>query len=305
MHNECNKQIITDILDSQNLTWKESGDQYIVCQCLNPEHNDSNPSMYINTEVFYGQCFGCGYQVFPEFFIDSEETLEDLQLLSGYQQLKKKLEIEELVEGENIFYLPKRSGKLMEYRGLSKEIIDAAGIYKCNVGRYENRVIFPFYSKNSALRGYTSRWLGHVPNSSFPKYIHSKGIRTSDFILYGKLIADLRLDASELVVTEGVLDALILIQHGVAATPSLGFRTPSDLWVVEAIQLGVEKIILAWDNDDAGISHMKKLYKDWSNKIPTELGFYNKKTMMLYKQDKYKDFHELYTEFLDKLITHK
>jgi len=297
------KEIITQLIDDMNIVWKDSGQDFILCQCLSEEHDDKNPSMFIATEIGYGRCQGCGFEVFPETFIKDEQTLETHKLVSGYQQIKKKLELEVLVDGEDIFHLPPKDtkSKLTEYRGIPKEIIDAAGMYKCSVGRYENRIIFPFYSKNGSLRGYTSRWLGDVPNSSFPKYIHSKGIRTSDHILYGKLIKDLQLDASELVVTEGNLDALILIQHGIAATPSLGFRTPSDLWVLESIQLGVDKVILAWDNDEAGLSNMSKLYKDWLSKVPTQLGYYNPKTQLLYKQEKYKDFHEFYTEFIDKL----
>ena len=298
------KQVVTDLLDSMQLTWKDSGQDFILCQCMSPEHKDSNPSMFVQTEIGYGRCQGCGYEVFPDTFIKDETTLEHHKLVSGYQQIKKKLELEELVEGEEIFFLPPNSGEeLNEYRGLSKDIIDKAGIYKCITGRYEDRIIFPFYGLNGALRGYTSRTLKDLSketNSAFPKYIHSKGIRTSDHILYGKLIKDLKLDASELVVTEGNMDALILLQNGIAATPSLGFRTPSDLWVVESIQLGVDKVVLAWDNDAAGLEHMKKLYIDWLGKVPTELGFYNKKVQSLYRQEKYKDFHEFYTEFLDK-----
>ena len=295
------KQVITGLLDSMNLTWKDSGQDFLLTQCMSPDHDDSNPSMFIQTEIGYGRCQGCGFEVFPDTFIKDESTLEEHKLLSGYIQIKKKLELEELVDGEDIFYLPKASKEqLEEYRGLSKEIIDAASMYKCDIGRYENRIVFPFYSLNGQLRGFTTRWLGEVPNSSFPKYIHSKGIKTSDHILYGKLIKDLGLDASELVVTEGNMDALILIQNGIAATPSLGFRTPSNLWVLEAIQLGVDKVVLAWDNDTAGHEHMRKLYKDWTNKFPTELGYYNNRTMSLYKQERYKDFHEYYTEFIAK-----
>ncbi len=294
------KQVITDLLDSMDLVWKDSGQDFILTQCMSPEHNDSHPSMFIQTEIGYGRCQGCGFEVFPETFIKDETTLEHHKLTSGYQQIKKKLEIEELVEGEAIFYLPLDSGKeLKEYRGLNEKIIKAAGMYECHTGRFENRVIFPFYSLNNKLRGFTSRWLGHVPNSGFPKYIHSTGIKTSNHILYGQLIRDLGLDPSELVVTEGNMDALILLQNGIAATPSLGFRTPSELWVLESIQLGVDKVILAWDNDEAGHKHTSKLYKDWLAKIPTELGYYNKKTMAIYKTE-YKDFHEYFTEFIAK-----
>ena len=294
------KQIITDLLDSMNLTWKDSGQDFILTQCMSPDHDDSNPSMFLQTEIGYGRCQGCNYEVFPETFIKDETTLEHHQLVSGYQQIKKKLALEELVEGEVVFYLPPDSKEeLKEYRGLSEELIKTSDIYKCTRGRFENRIVFPFESLNGQLRGYTARWIGEMPDKSFPKYMHSKGIKPSDHILYGKLIRDLGLDASELVVTEGNMDALILIQNGIAATPSLGFRTPSDLWVIEAIQLGVDKVVLAWDNDNAGNENMIKLYKDWINKIPTELGYYNKKTRNLYKSE-YKDFHEYYTEFIDK-----
>lgn len=295
------KQVITDLLDSMNLEWKDSGQDFLLTRCMNPEHDDSSPSMFIQTEIGYGRCQSCGFQVFPETFIKDENTLEHHKLVSGYQQIKKKLELEEVVIGEEIFYLPPSNGEeLEEYRGLSVELMEKAEMYVCNKGRYDNRIIFPFHSLNGALRGYTSRWLGEVPSNGFPKYIHSKGIRTSDHILYGKLIKDLGLDCTELVVTEGVMDALILLENGIAATPSLGFRTPSDLWAIEAIQLGVDKVVLAWDNDTIGLEHMSKLYKDWLDKIPTQLGFYNAKTMGIYKQDKYKDFHEYYTEFINK-----
>ena len=299
------KQVITDLLDSMNLTWVDSGQDFILTQCMNVEHKYSHPSMFIDTEIGYGRCNGCGFQVFPETFIKDEETLEHHKLVSGYIQIKKKLELEELAFGEEVFYLPQVNEVLEEYRGISSETLKACGVYVCNKGRYENRVIFPFYTKNGALVGYTARYLqkeDEVLDSSFPKYLHAKGIKTSEHILYGKVLSDLKLDTGELVITEGVMDALAFIDRGIAASTSLGFRTPNDLWVIEAIMLGVDKVILAWDGDSAGVEHMSKLYKAWNDKIPTQLGYYNPKTMLLYKQDKYKDFHELFTSDLFKNI---
>ena len=290
------KQLVTDLLDAMELTWKDSGQDFILTQCMNPEHNDSSPSMFLQTEIGYGRCQSCGFQVFPETFIKDEKTLADHVLLSGYIQIKKKLELEEVIEGVDTFYLPPKSPKLLEeYRGLSKNIIEKAGMYICERGRYENRIIFPFYSKEDILRGYTSRILGEAPKS-VPKYIHSKGIKTSGHILYGKVIKELSLDCSTLFITEGCMDALALLDSGVAASTSLGFRTPSDLWAIEAIQLGVDKVVLIWDNDKIGLEHMSELYKDWNSKIPTELGYYNPRTKWIYKSE-FKDFHEAFESY--------
>lgn len=285
------KQIVTDLLDSMGLGHKDSGQDFILTQCMSPDHDDSNPSMFIQTEIGYGRCQGCGFEVFPETFIKDEASLEHHKLISGYQQIKKKLEIEQLVEGEDVFYLPEVSETIEEYRGLSQEIIDKAGLYISKKGRYENRVIMPFYSKGNVLRGFTSRWIGEVPNSSFPKYLHSSGIRTSDVILYGQVIVDLKLNPSTLYIVEGNMDSLALLSLGIPATPSLGFRTPSDLWVIESIMLGVDKVVILWDSDSAGSQHMTKLFKEWNDKIPTTLGYYDEHFSWFYKS-KYKDPHE-------------
>ena len=175
------------------------------------------------------------------------------------------------------------------------------GAYKTYSGKFKDRIIFPFFNYEGILVGYTGRYIGNGEyddeGNVIPKYRHSYGIEPSSHILFGKLIKDLKLDASTLIITEGSHDAYHLLQQGIAASPTLGFRSPDDNWVLEAIHLGVDKVILAWDNDNTGIDKMvgakHSLLPRWKEKIPTEVGIFNPNTKFLY-QSKFKDFGEYY-----------
>jgi DNA primase len=187
------------------------------------------------------------------------------------------------------------SSTVGDYRKLSEDFLQSIDAFKCSRGRFADRIIFPFYNMDNELVGYTGRYVGNSTDKSIPKYLHATGIQPSDHILFGKFIKDMIIDTSTLIVTEGSHDAYHLLQLGIAATPSLGFRTPSDSWVIEAIKLGVDRVILAWDNDNAGIEKMmgikQSLFNKWEEKIPTTLGIFDSRTKWLYKSN-FKDFGE-------------
>lgn len=297
------KQVITDWLDAQNLNWKDSGSGYILCQCPNPTHNDKHESAFCSTNEGWISCKACGHYVSPKTFISEDSNLQDLLLASRFNSIIHRLEekFHKTLVAPKTFSLPPYSAEVGEYRGLSAEFMETIGAYKCNNGRFADRIMFPFYNADGELKGYTGRYVGSSTDKSIPKYMHSTGIEPSNHILFGEIIKELELDTSELIVTEGSQDALCLLAIGIAATPSLGFRTPNDSWVIEAIELGVDKVILAWDNDNTGMDKMvgekNSLYSKWQDKIPTELGLFHKKTKWLYSST-FKDFGEAYEEVL-------
>ena len=51
---------VVDILQERKLEFKVSGRDYLV-RCLNPEHEDRNPSMRIDNITGIFNCFSCGY----------------------------------------------------------------------------------------------------------------------------------------------------------------------------------------------------------------------------------------------------
>ena len=290
------ENIIKEWLDSQNLSYKPSGHGYLLCQCPNPKHNDSHPSAFVSLNEGWISCKSCGYYVSPKTFTDGNLDLEELHMRHRFNQILDKFEKDNIDMNEREFSLPPIDEEVSDYRGLKKEFLNDIGAFISRRGRFVDRLVIPFYNSNDELVGYTGRYIGTSDDKSIPKYLHATGVQPSNHILFGKYIKDHLLGTSNtLIVTEGTQDALHLLQLGVVATPSLGFRTPNDLFVIEAIELGIDRIVLAWDNDNAGMDKMlnKKanLYGKWNAKLPTTLGIFDNKTKWLYKST-YKDFGE-------------
>ena len=297
------KDVIKSKLDSIGVKYTDTGSEWLLCQCLNPKHVDSKPSMFLH-ESGNGRCTSCGFTVHSSFFISDDDNLKELFSNRTFSDIISLLDkqYEELTPESVPVLPPKLVDVAKDYRGLSADLLHKCGAYVCNAGRFENRIIFPFMDSHNKLIGYTGRLISK--DSDAPKYLHSTGIKTNTSILYGKLIKDLSLPTTNgLVLVEGNLDALALIQQGIPATPLLGFKQPTASFVVEAIELGFDNFVLALDNDDAGHKHMYhknkeekdvSLLKAWNKHYPTTLGFYSAypQVKLLYKS-KCKDHHEL------------
>ena len=59
---------VEDLLTTKNIPFTPKGKDYVV-RCLNPEHDDNNPSMRIDQVTGVFNCFSCGYKgtVFAHF----------------------------------------------------------------------------------------------------------------------------------------------------------------------------------------------------------------------------------------------
>jgi len=290
------KKNIIEILEAKGLQYKDSGQNYLLSQCMNPNHKDTTPSMGINTEYGYGQCFTCGFYISPKQLLglSNQTNIQDMLLTNKFTHIINKLESKFQLHQSTTynFSLPPIDEEVNSYRGISKETLDTMGAYICRRGKFANRIIFPFYSITNELVGYTGRILDGYTHPA--KYLHATGMDSKSNIITGKLIKNLKLDASELIITEGHMDALHLIQLGVAATPMLGLKAPNDAWTLQAIKLGVERLILCFDNDAPGKERMigeSSLLTAFKEKIPTTLGLFDNKTKWLYKSN-FKDFGE-------------
>lgn len=112
-----------------------------------------------------------------------------------------------------------------------------------SAGKYYNRIIIPYFNKNDEVFYFQARSL----DGKEPKYLNPSkalyGIKTSE-ILYP---FDERKDY--VVVAEGPLDAMSLRAAGFNSTCTQG----SKMSVFQARALKGKKVILAYDNDTAGM----------------------------------------------------
>ena len=52
---------VEELLEQQKIPYKVSPKDFVV-RCLNPEHDDHNPSMRIDRVTGIYNCFSCGYK---------------------------------------------------------------------------------------------------------------------------------------------------------------------------------------------------------------------------------------------------
>ena len=113
--------------------------------------------------------------------------------------------------------------------------------YVSTEGRYAGRLIIPF-EEDSEIFYFQARALGEET----PKYLNpAEGWPKSSHILY-----PFDMDAESVVVCEGPLDAISLQIKGVNATCTMGCSVSE--YQVEALKEFEGKIVIGYDNDDAG-----------------------------------------------------
>lgn len=145
---------------------------------------------------------------------------------------------------------------LLTKRGLSNESID-----KFNLGVNEQgNISIPIKDISGNIIGIKFRANPFKEYSS--KYWHTKGLNNSIFNL------DSLKTNSELIITEGEFDAMILSQYGYSAISQTTGSSISINTLQELIKLKQPKrIIVALDTDTAGIRSMYNLAKDLDSLI--------------------------------------
>lgn len=288
------KDIIYTKLEALHKPIVVSGDDYILTTCFNPVHADTHPSFSINLNTGGGHCFGCGFSLPRDYFLDgelNEDELEELERGSKYHRLKTMYE-DEVKKG----YLipPPKSEDVSDFRGILPENIEKFGIYLCNIGKYSNRIVFPFLEKGEYV-GFTTRTLD---TNSKNKYMHNKGFRVKQ-VLYPYDVLSNNGYCDYVVVTEGIIDTIILIQDGINSICNFGVANNfSKEKIAKLLSLGVEKIYLMFDKDEAGSNAEAIILADWSYGEYIEIeSARNLKALNAFYESDHKD----YSEFKDNL----
>jgi len=120
--------------------------------------------------------------------------------------------------------------------------------YVSTEGRYAGRLIIPFV-ENSEIFYFQARALGEQT----PKYLNP----SDDWPRPSHILYPFDEEADSLVVCEGPLDAISLQLQGVNATCTMGCSVSE--YQVEALKEFKGRIIIGYDNDDAGRRGVSKL----------------------------------------------
>ena len=235
------ESLIYGKLKTLNKKYTHTGNNFIMTTCLNPKHFDTKPSFSINTSTGFGKCFGCGYTVVKEYWINGKLDKEQIEMLDRNLMYQPLLNKKEDVEKKVFVVMPPKTRKVEEgYRGFLKDTIDDFSMYICDIGKYKNRVVIP-------LEGgfFDTRALGNEQ----PKYLRSYGYTASKYIYpFNMLKRELR---EYVVITEGIMDCLSLWQEGIPSVCNFGL-SQTNLNIEELVECGVESIYIMFDRDEYG-----------------------------------------------------
>lgn len=253
--------LIEKILKDLDIPYRAGGTENFVISCINPEHNDHKPSMYIHKELGILHCFSCGHKgnvftLLGKFGIGGVDAYKYLLRFSEGEQsedsIKKALDAfikergnKQTQEDKGVEYLNvilpqhrilEELHPYLEERGLSLKEVKEWNMAVVTAGKQLGWILIPLY-QNGTIRNYFLR-------STFGKgKLYGEYPRND--ILAG---LDLATDTDKpLYVTEGIFDAIAVRRAKKQAVATLSNRLlPAQLTKLKKFK----KIVFVPDNDE-------------------------------------------------------
>ncbi len=233
---------VLDLIQSKNITYMPSGADYLI-KCLNPEHEDSNPSMRVDRVSGIYHCFSCGTKgnLFKHFgLLTNTVPLKIAKLKEKIKELK--------MSNMGLEQLPNSIPYTRSFRGISTDTLKRFEAFYTSIPEMEDRIIFPIKDITGKTVVYVGR---HTLSNGNPRYMnYPRGVQIP---LYPPCAPK---GYSTIVLVEGLFDMLNCVDNGIEnvvacfGTNTLQSNTKMKLLPYKA--QGVTKIFIMFDGDEAG-----------------------------------------------------
>ena len=261
---------VEELLAEEQIPFKVSPADFIA-KCLNPEHDDSNPSMRIDRITGVYNCFACGYKgnIFKLF----DKPSNRMDILR--EKVKQRIDLK---RSETVgLQIP---SDIMPYVGNERNIKPET--YKqfeafLNINTpFKDRINFPIRDITGKVVAFNGRLKMNTHIKDQPKYIfHPPKVKLPLFPINAKPIK------GRVIITEGIYDVINLHDKGLTNTMccfGVNNVTPEKLQLLK--MKGVEQIDIFFDPDEAGQVATEKVIemcekegmKSYHIKIPPQLG---------------------------------
>lgn len=241
---------VLELIQKNDLKFSVSGRDYLI-KCLNPDHQDSNPSFRVDKVTGVAHCFACGFKTNLFKYYGVFTNLVPMKILA----LKEKLDALKKF-GQELDLPQGYTPWTKQFRGISPATLKHFGAFYTNqVEKLQDRIIFPIKDITNKTQVFVGR---HTMSNGNPRYInYPQGVKIP---LYP---AHLPSGYSSMVIVEGLFDMLNLYDNGCEnvvcafGTNTLQNDTKQKLLPFRA--QGITHIYLLFDGDDAGRSAAKNL----------------------------------------------
>lgn len=236
--------IVDELLTSQGIEFRTSGKDFLI-RCLNPDHEDRNPSLRVDKTTGIFNCLSCGFS--GNLFNHFGEKPDWLEIK---RRNLKTLISSKLTETSGLS-IPKNAVPFdQDWRGISGSIFKKFEAFQHNNPEFIGRVVFPIRGITDKIIAFCGRHQGQVD----PKYLfHPEGAKLPLFPIVKPI-------QGRIILVEGIMDMLNLHDKGVTnAVCAFGVnKVTVDKLNILKIQ-GVSGIDIYFDNDEAGQNGSAKL----------------------------------------------
>ena len=230
--------VVTEILDKHNIPFTVKGQDYVV-SCLNPEHEDNNPSMHIDQQEGAFHCFSCGFKGNVFKFFNVDKNWQDVRV----SKLRNKIAgIKAASTGLKL--PPGAVPYTRHFRDIDKRTLAKYGAFTQDKD-FNGRIVFPLPDITGKIRAFIGRY---TDSNAHPKYmIKPSG---AELPLFPSIVSPIN---GSIILVEGIFDALNLIDKGLNNAVAVLGANNLQLDVLKALKLqGVHTIYTMFDEDDAG-----------------------------------------------------
>jgi DNA primase len=241
---------VLDLLNKYELPFKVSGKDFVI-KCLNPEHEDNNPSFRVDRLTGVAHCFSCGYKV---------NIFKHFGLLTNNNSIrvaKLKEKLKELYVNFNGVDFPfDRVPLNKSIRGISVQTLrEFEAFYTQGREDLIDRAIFPIKDIRNRTVAYIGR---HMLSNGNPRYlVYPSGAHLPVFP------EQLKEKTKNLVLVEGIFDLLNLYDKGLKNVAcGFGVNTLEKETALKLLPFrtqGISKIYLMFDGDEPGRNAMNKI----------------------------------------------
>jgi len=241
---------VEELLQSKHVPFMPKGKDYVV-SCLNPEHDDNNPSMRIDQITGIFHCFSCGFK--GNVFVHFGEKASFLHLR---RELVKKKIREKRAESVGLPFPRSALPYVGNWRNIKPETyrkFEAFQEHEAFVGR----IVFPIRDISGRIVAFNAR---HMTGGT-PKYLISPpGARMPLFP------AKINPIQGSVILVEGIYDMINLHDKGLTnAVCCFGTRNINEEKLSILRLQGIEEAIVFFDGDEAGQTAAAKVQEMCEN----------------------------------------
>ena len=241
---------VEELLQSKHVPFMPKGKDFVV-SCLNPEHDDNNPSMRIDQITGIFHCFSCGYK--GNVFVHFGEKASFLHLR---RELVKKKIREKRAESVGLPFPRSALPYVGNWRNIKPETyrkFEAFQEHEAFVGR----IVFPVRDISGRIVAFNAR---HMTGGT-PKYLISPpGARMP---LFPAKIDPIQ---ASVILVEGIYDMINLHDKGLTnAVCCFGTRNINEEKLSILRLQGIEEAIVFFDGDEAGQTAAAKVQEMCEN----------------------------------------